>query len=161
MSDSLRNALLDAKNCLLSYSDMRHATRVMSAVDRINAALKEQAADAEGPLDCPGVKGMPFTHLFLSHRGEPPYCARCGLLEADYKQEGLVAGGDGGSAAAAAPIARRQSLPPALQDWLSEVEAFLQDQHDIRDGAGGQQLPNKAMSLSIALKEALGERPWA
>lgn len=66
---------------------------------------------------------------------------------------------DGGSAAAAAPFASRQSLPPALQDALGEIEAFLQDHHDIRDGAGGQQLPNKAMSLSIALKEALGERP--
>lgn len=43
MSEILRNALLDAKNCLLSYSDMRHANRVMSAVDRINAALKQDA----------------------------------------------------------------------------------------------------------------------
>lgn len=40
------------------------------------------------PLDCPGVKGMPFAHLFISREGEPAYCARCGLLEADYKQAG-------------------------------------------------------------------------
>lgn len=45
MSGNLRNALLDAKNCLLSYSDMRYANRVMSAVDRINAALKQDADD--------------------------------------------------------------------------------------------------------------------
>lgn len=42
-------------------------------------------AEPEGPLDCDGVKGMPFTHLFLSHAGKPAYCARCGLLEAEYK----------------------------------------------------------------------------
>jgi hypothetical protein len=35
-------------------------------------------------LDCPGVKGMPFTHLFISREGQPAYCARCGLLEAEY-----------------------------------------------------------------------------
>lgn len=70
---------------------------------------------------------------------------------------------EGGSAAGAAPIASKRSTRSALsadlQDVLGEIEAFLQDQHDIRDGEGGQQLPNKAMALSIALKEALGERP--
>lgn len=70
---------------------------------------------------------------------------------------------EGGSAAGAAPFASKRSTRSALnaelQDVLGEIEAFLQDQHDIRDGAGGQQLPNKAMALSTALKEALGERP--
>lgn len=70
-----------------------------------------------------------------------------------------VLGEGDGSAAGAAPFAGRQSLPAALQDWLADIEEFLTDQHDIRDGAGGQQLPNKAMALSTALKEALGERP--
>lgn len=70
---------------------------------------------------------------------------------------------EGGSAAGAPPFASKRSarsaLSAELQDVLGEIEAFLQDQHDIRDGEGGQQLPNKAMALSIALKEALGERP--
>lgn len=67
------------------------------------------------------------------------------------------------SGAVAPPIdhkhSPRSALSADLQDVLGEIEAFLQDQHDIRDGAGGQQLPNKAMSLSIALKQALGELP--
>lgn len=41
-------------------------------------------AEPDGPLDCSGVKGTPFTHLFVSHGRKPAYCARCGLMEADY-----------------------------------------------------------------------------
>lgn len=45
---------------------------------------KRAIAYATTPLDCPGVKGMPFTHLFI---GDPPHCARCGLAQEDYLGE--------------------------------------------------------------------------
>jgi hypothetical protein len=63
--------------------------------------------------------------------------------------------------AGAAGFGGRQSLPAALQDWLVEIEEYLQDRHDIRDGAPGgpHPLPNEEMSLSNALKSALGEQP--
>jgi hypothetical protein len=63
--------------------------------------------------------------------------------------------------AGAAAFGGRQSLPAALQDWLVEIEEYLQDRHDIRDGAPGgpHPLPNEEMSLSNALKSALGEQP--
>jgi hypothetical protein len=65
------------------------------------------------------------------------------------------------SAAGAGSFRGRQSLPAALQDWLIEIEEYLQDRHDIRDGAPGvpHPLPNEEMSLSNALKSALGEQP--
>lgn len=45
---------------------------------------KQAIAYATTPRDCPGVNGMPFTHLFV---GDPPHCARCGLAQADYLGE--------------------------------------------------------------------------
>jgi hypothetical protein len=53
----------------------------------------------EERLDCPGVKGMPFTHLFISRQGKPAYCARCGLLETEYKKESSADERDGAVAA--------------------------------------------------------------
>lgn len=44
--------------------------------------MAEYLISLDPPLDCPGVKMMPFPHLFI---GEPSHCARCGLLEADYR----------------------------------------------------------------------------
>jgi hypothetical protein len=41
-----------------------------------------------------------------------------------------------------------------LDDVLEEIEEFLEDQQDVRDGADGQQLPNKAMSLLMDLQDA-------
>jgi hypothetical protein len=67
-----------------------------------------------GPLDCPGVKGMPFTRLFISHRGEPAYCARCGLLEADYRQVAAVAGAEQDNAASSARCTHIS--PPTKED---------------------------------------------
>ncbi len=46
------------------------------------AAAALEAVGLYRPLDCTGVKEMPFTHLFI---GEPAQCARCGLMEAEYK----------------------------------------------------------------------------
>lgn len=56
----------------------------------VQQELRKLCAMIEEPLpeerlDCPGVKGMPFTHLFVSHGGKPAYCARCGLPETEYQ----------------------------------------------------------------------------
>jgi hypothetical protein len=112
---------------------VRAGALILAEIERLDRAAKQEGVDERAEQD------------------NAASSARCTPIP--------VAGADGGSAAGAAPFAGRQSLPAALQDALGEIEEFLQDQHDIRDGAGGQQLPNKAMSLSIALKEALGERP--
>jgi hypothetical protein len=49
---------------------------------------------------------------------------------------------------------RRQSAKRApLNEVLEDIKDFLQDQHDIVDGANGP-LPNRAMSLTTALEEA-------
>ena len=47
----------------------------------VRLVAKSAIAEATTPLDCPGVKGMPFTHLFI---GDPAHCARCGLAESEY-----------------------------------------------------------------------------
>lgn len=52
-----------------------------------------------------------------------------------------------------------KSAPDPLIDVLNDIEEFLEDQQDVRDGPDGEQLPNKAMSLLSALAQARTE--WA
>lgn len=57
----------------------------------VQQELRKLCAMIEAPLpeerlDCPGVKGMPFTHLFVSRGRKPSYCARCGLPETEYRK---------------------------------------------------------------------------
>lgn len=41
---------------------------------------------------------------------------------------------------------------PQWEALLDEIDDFLEDQEDIRDGAEGEQLPNKAMSLLTSMR---------
>lgn len=41
---------------------------------------------------------------------------------------------------------------PLWEALLDEIDDFLEDQEDIRDGENGEQLPNKAMSLLTSLR---------
>lgn len=52
----------------------------LSAVQARQLA-KQAIAYATTPRGCPGVKSVPFTHLFLEGRTS---CARCGLSASDY-----------------------------------------------------------------------------
>jgi hypothetical protein len=60
------------------------AAQLIDQFVEMRLLARRAIAYATTPLDCPGVKGMPFTHLFV---GDPARCARCGLASSEYLGE--------------------------------------------------------------------------
>ena len=70
---------------LEKIADMPPSLSVQTLVDQfveMRVLARRAIAYATTPLDCPGVKGVPFTHLFVG-----THCARCGLAQSDYLGE--------------------------------------------------------------------------
>ena len=71
--------------------------------------------------------------------------------------------GDGGKGSFAARLtkledeiarlkAKAKAGHPGLDEWLAEVQDYLQQHEDIKDGEDGQPQPNTAMSLLTEMK---------
>lgn len=56
-------------------------------------------------------------------------------------------------------IGRLTAENKAMREALEECKAYFEPLQDIRDGAGGQQLPNEEMRLLTEIRQALGELP--